>query len=360
MDPLPTIECFFLDVGQGICNIILLGERRAIVIDGGPSGISTQARSSFVPLQLLTDYVDRIVALVVSHNDSDHHAGALRILEAYKGRIDGVWFLRDRPSQEIGLFAALQQHVRDDALSWHQIHRLEFDGLTSCIYSDSDRNMSLDILAPTMLDNLDAEASGSQNATSGIALLSFGARKLLFPGDATVEEWRSLFARLQAPVECEVVSVPHHGGSISRTSKAGGAVGDFTWLYEVAVTCRYAVVSVGTSNQHGHPDEEHIHAIRRSGATVLCTQLTSKCCDDPEQCRPGVIRPTPPSSSRPNEDLTSGGNSRNVACFGTVIVEVGEHGVSVRRIDEHQRAVDNLSGLSTGHPVCRDNCHRLA
>lgn len=47
-------ECWFLDVGQGTSNVILLGERRGIVIDCG--------RSARVPLHLLRRYVRRLAA----------------------------------------------------------------------------------------------------------------------------------------------------------------------------------------------------------------------------------------------------------------------------------------------------------
>jgi beta-lactamase superfamily II metal-dependent hydrolase len=93
-------ECYFLDVGQGSSNVILLGNRRAIVIDCGPA--------AHVPLRLLHRYVDQIVALVVSHNDSDHHGGAAGIVAAYPRAIDQVYFLQDRPVEQIGLYAVVQ------------------------------------------------------------------------------------------------------------------------------------------------------------------------------------------------------------------------------------------------------------
>jgi hypothetical protein len=49
-----TAECYFLDVGQGTSKVILLGERRGIVIDCG--------RSAWVPLQGHRRYVYRIVS----------------------------------------------------------------------------------------------------------------------------------------------------------------------------------------------------------------------------------------------------------------------------------------------------------
>ena len=71
-------ECWFLDVGQGTSNVILLGGGRAIVIDTGPHG-------SHQTMQLLTQqYVDTLEALIVSHNDSDHDGNVGQILGQYR------------------------------------------------------------------------------------------------------------------------------------------------------------------------------------------------------------------------------------------------------------------------------------
>lgn len=94
--------CFFLDVGQGTSNVVLLGGRRAIVIDCGPGG-------TMVPLEILRDHgVSRIEALVLSHNDRDHWAGAARLIPAYSTQIERVYFLQDRPAEDIGVFKLLQ------------------------------------------------------------------------------------------------------------------------------------------------------------------------------------------------------------------------------------------------------------
>ncbi len=79
-------ECFFLDVGQGTANVILLEGGRALVIDTGP------ARRGIVK-RLLVDYgVREIECVVLSHNDRDHIAGfdlaALHGVPRANGRLD--------------------------------------------------------------------------------------------------------------------------------------------------------------------------------------------------------------------------------------------------------------------------------
>ena len=79
--------------------------RRGIVIDCGVSGR--------VPLLLLRRYVDQIVALIVSHNDKDHHGGASDIIAAYPNAIDHVYFLQDRPVEQISLYGVVKRAMED-------------------------------------------------------------------------------------------------------------------------------------------------------------------------------------------------------------------------------------------------------
>ena len=90
------MEVYFLDVGQGTCNLLLLGGQQAVVIDGGGRGSRTL-------LQALERFrVSHIVRLIVSHNDADHTGGT------------ALW---DR----------IEQQLADGILSEDQLHRLERD-----------------------------------------------------------------------------------------------------------------------------------------------------------------------------------------------------------------------------------------
>jgi competence protein ComEC len=83
------MEVFFLDVAQGTCQIILLGDRRAIVLDCG-------VPNDRLVLQFLRrlgiEYLDR---LIVSHSHSDHIGGAVSVLGEYQDRIERICFVQD-------------------------------------------------------------------------------------------------------------------------------------------------------------------------------------------------------------------------------------------------------------------------
>jgi beta-lactamase superfamily II metal-dependent hydrolase len=344
-------ECHFLDVGQGTSNVILLGERRGIVIDCGSSGR--------VPLQLLRQYVDHIVALIISHNDKDHHGGASRIIAAYPKAIGRIYFLQDRPVEQIKLFGLVKQAMERGDLLADPI-RLERDDAPRILFSDEKINLSLELIFPTFSDNLKAQSIHQPNQTSAVLILCCGKRKIVFPGDSSIDDWRLIHHRHGGPISTDIFNVPHHGGYVSNLSERKGArvdneekmQKDLHWLYSKGVRCKFAVISVGTNNGHGHPRANTISALTSTGSHVLCTQITSQCHNDLEQLRPGVRRADYPSQSRGRRDSSTSGKSRNVACAGTIIAEIGVESVIIRRFEEHQRGVYRLLDSQGGHPLC--------
>ena len=339
-------ECCFLDVGQGTCNILLLGDRRAIVIDCGPPSI--------IPYRFLSGYVDRIVTLIISHNDHDHYGGASRIIAAYPRAIDQIYFLQDRPIGHLKLFAVVKDAWERGLLTTKPI-RLEADREPRIIYCDVQADLSLELLFPSFAENLEAQSHSHPNATSGVLALFCGDRSIVFAGDSTVDNWRTIRDGLGKRIETDILAVPHHGGCIVNRSITGEdrVAEELHWLYREAVHPRYAIISTGTSNTHGHPVKSTIRALRECGATVICTQVTDQCHSNLEALRPGIISPTSPSASSSKADYTRNGRIRNLACASTVFSEVGPDVVTIRRLVDHQDGVDSMAKMSQGHPLCR-------
>lgn len=343
------VECFFLDVGQGTSHVILLGNGRAIVLDGGP-----EAR---IPLALLDRYVTKVVALIVSHNDADHHRGAIRILEQYRGSIEKLYFLQDRPLDHIGLYRLAQRLSRVGAI---QCCRLERNNQPRIFYEDLS-GVGLEILFPDFLGNLDAQETEEPNSTSGILALFCGSRRIVFAADAPISAWQRIHD-LKGALFSDVLAVSHHGGAVWPPRKQGEAEAPYEsrvleglrWLYTQACPCAQAVISVGTSNTYNHPHEWVVRTLRQTGAIVLCTQITRHCCGNLEEIRLHGVRPlTVPSRSVLQKDVLPNGQSRNVACAGTVVAEIGTDSVRIQHLTEHQSGVDTLAGLPSGHPLCR-------
>lgn len=337
------MEVYFLDVGQGTSQLILLGDRSAIVIDAGPKteGVLAQALSRYS--------VDRIVRFVTTHSHADHVGGAESLVTTYASQIDELWFLDDPQLRASRFYRRLRQLVDDHEIRPNQLRRIERDDRPRVLYRDDERQLKLLILSPDFAANMGAIDAGDANKTAAILMLLVGNYCIVFGSDSMMEQWRRLHAERGCPLECNVLAVPHHGGNMGQLSDA-----DFQWLYANAIKAKYAVISVGTRNTFGHPKSVVMDALRQSGATVLCTQITGQCCTDLEQVRAGVLQPLEQVRNSVTYSKTnSSGRSQRVACAGTVVAEIEPEGLSIRSLTSHQRGVDDLAGCAYGTPLCR-------
>ena len=337
---LSSCECWFLDVGQGASNVIYLGEGRAIVIDCGPRG-------SKQTIQLLKQYVKTIEALIISHNDIDHDFNIEEVLAAFPKAITRIFFLRDHPPENIRTLSVLMSQQKEN---YPRPERLE-SGKT--VFSEGD--IILRILYPDLMENLKAEASGRRmlNRTGGILHLKCGERRIIFSGDATIEAWESLASRMrdEKPLCCDVMTVPHHGGKISQNPSQENSCQEK--LYSEIIKPSYGIISVGTINQPNHPSPEAISALRKAGVNVLCTQMTKKCSGDLEAVRSLRRIMNRPARSKHNESRTQGGNSKNVACFGSVVAEISTDYVKISNLDRYKKEMENFADIREFQPLYR-------
>ena len=324
----------------------------AIVLDGGPS--------ASVPLGLLKDRgVNTLEALIISHNDYDHDKGACEVLINYKDALKRLLFLEDRPIQKIRIYS-LARRINDDRrkgrLPTIPMYRLAHDGRNVPVFLDERRGLEPSMSFTRISRRIwkrGAGAGTSEIRPCAVLLLKCGSRRIVFSGDAPIEAWRWMISDsvFTPPLLCDILVVPHHGGVI------WGSVADdlqlrneLHWLYTQAVVCEHAVLSVGTNNQHGHPIAAGVEILRDAvGCKILCTQVTSQCCDEPEKLRPGVIAPELFSRSHHSKS-----HQGHVACAGSLMVDIGPNQVKVGRLKEHQTAVDRLNIAQGGHPLCRE------
>lgn len=336
------MEIYFLDIGQGTCQIILLGHRSAIVVDCG-------AKNDKLALQFLKRYgVEYIPWLVVSHSHNDHIGGAVSILGDYQDRIDRIGFVQDDLFLDSSFWLRLTELRRDGVFRNDQLTRLEPTDRPQVVWRDRTLNSRLRAFSPTAAENLDAQVASKQNLTSAVLVFDCGNSRIVFAADSEMEQWREIRKKMGKRISCDVLAIAHHGGKMHDN------LADLQWLYTDAIRPEVAVLSVGTSNQHGHPREDVITALRSVNSQVICTQITGRCCDDLEVVRPGVLRPINlVGLSSPSRMTTSTGNSKNVACAGTVMARVSADSCEVDRLGEHQAAVTKLCGASVCQPLCR-------
>jgi hypothetical protein len=112
------------------------------------------------------------------------------------------------------------------------------------------------------------------------------------------------------------------------------------------------ILSVGTTNPHGHPHPTTLTALRQQGQRgrglrLICTQLTPRCHDRPVERRARALEGLPAvcQSGLSAEVL------RYCPCGGTIVVTLHENGtVDVQpSVAVHAQFLDALD-----HPGCRE------
>jgi competence protein ComEC len=356
-------ECYLLDVGQGTAQVIHLRDGSAIVIDCGPSYL------------VLGDLLNRrlgirrIEALILSHNHRDHVGGVPGLVGQFRKAIDRVYFLQDQVATDFQVSQTFTFLKREhDAGNVPEPIPLIRSPVNKLLYHGgrAEDQVTLELLFPNLFENVEAQASGKQNTTCGVLLLCCGGRRILFPGDLEIEGWRSINRQREGrPVECDVMAVPHHGGQIVRYKKANETydelhdliAGDLVWLYTQAIRSKTAVISVGTDNTYPdqHPLPPQVQSIRRSGACVMCTEITARCTSRLDQLGVAVRQPQSLPGKCSTSGASAGKQATSVGCAGTVLVKIGREEVTVVGQSEHQQSIDAVLSTPSHHPLCRND-----
>jgi len=352
----PDVGLYCLEVGKGASAAVVEpipgrtpAAYQATVVDVGEKGVR-------LAQWLRTMRVDRIPAILLTHNDSDHVGSLAALVEAYKTKIGKLRFGFDRRSAP-SFWAPLEDWRTQgwiqsyDMLGTPAFFRPGAGELV--VGADDDVGFRLYCVYPprvwqgSFLTKLKLKLKfffGGKNRLSAVLRLtpSAGANPTLaiFGGDLDYKGWQHL-ADSRHDLRTQVFLVPHHGGPQRRTAVFGES--------QLAGTThpRHALISVGTNNADGHPHADLVRAFRAVNATVLCTQVT-------QQCLPATRTP----ASLPNESLLKRAAQNNrlcptgSACAGTIIVQFLNTGPKVLRLNVHQAAVNQVQ--ASGHnPLCR-------
>jgi competence protein ComEC len=246
--PRGVLRATFLDVGQGDAAIVDLPDGEAMVIDGGGLvGSPIDVGVRVVAPELRARRRRALAAVVLTHPHPDHFGGLATGLDAV--RVGAIWDTGQGAREQVGggyasLFAAAAARgipvLRPDRLCGaHRIGGATVEVLAPCPDFSSD-------LGP--------------NDNSIVLRLTYGARSLLFVGDAEQHEEATLLGAARGTLRADVLKVGHHG---SRTSSGP--------RFLEAVAPREAIISVGCRNRFGHPDPITLAALAARGTRVWRT-----------------------------------------------------------------------------------------
>ncbi|MEJ6023747.1 DNA internalization-related competence protein ComEC/Rec2 [Ramlibacter sp. PS4R-6] len=228
--PAGEFELVAADVGQGNALVVRTATH-TLVYDAGPRYGPESDAGHRVVVPLLRAFDERVDTVVLSHRDSDHTGGAQAVLAMQPGA---------------SLLSSLEeghelQALRPGARCVAGM-RWEWDGV------------AFDVLHPLPADYA---AAAKPNAISCVLRVGNGRRTALLAGDLEAPQEARLVAAA-APLQADVLLVPHHGSKTSSTA-------DFL----DAVKPRFALVQAGYRNRFGHPAAPVVERYRERGIAVV-------------------------------------------------------------------------------------------
>lgn len=212
------MEVHFLDVDQGLCILVKLGDE-VLIYDGGERDTSSQVVAYVKDLG-----ITEIDYMISSHYDSDHVSGLIGCLNAFDVK---------------NVFGSNYEH--NSKLYGSFIDAVKAEGL-EMQYPEVGTEYSFGEAVITILSP--EEISKDSNANSVAIKLTYGESDFIFTGDADYGSERDMVAS-GIDIDCEVLSVGHHGSASSSSS-----------IFLENTTPEYVVISCGKENSYGHPHEE--------------------------------------------------------------------------------------------------------
>ena len=230
-----SFQVTFLDVGQGDSAVVCC-DGRYMLIDGGDTSNSQLLYSYFKKQGITTlDY------LVATHPDTDHTGGISGALQVatVKHAYCSVTEADQKSFKSMVKYLGKQQT------------KLEVPSAGDVFSLGSAQ---VEVVGPLY----DADTANDQSI---MLRITYGSTAFLFTGDASEDEEADSL-RTGQHLSADVLKVGHHGSASSSSA-----------AFLNKVSPKYAVISVGADNSYGHPTQEALTRLTKSGAKVYRTDL---------------------------------------------------------------------------------------
>ncbi|MDP2704203.1 MAG: MBL fold metallo-hydrolase [bacterium] len=247
------LQLYFLNVGQGDSELVILPGGAKILIDAGPPN-----QKIFQELSKILSPFDRTIDLVsYSHAQQDHMGSLPEVIERYKTSA----LISNGVGNTIGAYKALKENVKKQNLQNIILSRGDKIRYRSSVIRVLSPAQCLDTKCP----NIDL------NETSLVLLLESASTTALFTGDIGKKTERALLpelARLASRAkrveglhynQIDVLKVPHHGSKYSSSKE-----------FLQATNPKIAVIEVG-KNSYGHPAKATLEQLQHYNTRIFRT-----------------------------------------------------------------------------------------
>lgn len=231
--PLGSVKISFFSVGQGDAILIVTGDKKTLLIDGGPDkSILSEINSALPWWHRHLDFV------LLTHEHDDHLLGLIEL----GGRYHFTQVMYGAASEENNFIKEWFADLKKDKIKKYQVKASD----------------SFSLGKYCRVNILSAAVSREVNDQSLVSELVCGERKFLFMGDAgeaieniLIDEGLGAY---------DLLKVGHHGSLTASQEK---------FLKIVRPTI--AVISVGKNNKFFHPRPEVLTRLQKTAGDILRT-----------------------------------------------------------------------------------------
>ncbi len=237
----PTVELFFLDVGQGDAILVHTKDEKNLLVDTGPPSAKALLLSRLNSLG-----VNHLDGLLVTHPHADHMGNAVAIIKTVPTR---------------AIFDPGYQHTTqtyDNFLREIETRSIRYVQPREGMNISLGKHVVMEVLGPQT--PLLAGTRSDANSNSVIVRLVAGKTRILLTGDAEEETESQLLGLDPSRLQSDVLKVAHHGSKYATSSH-----------FLSVVSPKAAVISCGKNNKYGHPASETLDRLKQGAIEVLLT-----------------------------------------------------------------------------------------
>ncbi len=228
-----NLEIYFLDVGQGDSELVVLPGGVEVLIDGGPPNGRVLENLGGL-LGRGDHYIDLVV---LSHPQLDHFGGLIEVLKRYRVGVL-VW-----------------NGFEGTSAAFHDFRKaIEENNVQEVVLRAGDRISYKESEFIVFSPGEDALEVRNTNDTSLVLELNSKNSRTLFTGDISAEIENSM-----SGYDVDILKVAHHGSRFSSSAS-----------FLNAVKPEAAVIGVG-KNSYGHPTFQTLERLEDAGAQVFRT-----------------------------------------------------------------------------------------
>ena len=231
------LKVHFLDVGQADSILVQMPNGQNMLVDAGNNDDGTMVVS-----YLKKSGVKQIDYLVGTHPHEDHIGGLDTVIKGFE--IGKVYMPKVTTTTK----------TFEDVLKAVQAKGLKITTAKAGVEILNTAGLNATMLAPNKTEYDD------MNNYSAVIKVTYGQVSFLLTGDAEEQSEFEMLASSVTTLKADVLKVGHHGSNSSTS------VG-----FLKAVNPKYAVISVGTGNDYGHPHKETLQKL--NGMKVYRTDL---------------------------------------------------------------------------------------